>query len=96
MKYLSSIEIKDLKKTISNLSKLDFLEIEEIKAAVYSEYIIKIRVFWFPFKRWWSTSNWLFQILKDKMNNKFYTLDLQNVFKLDDLEKIKKVLGALK
>lgn len=96
MKISEPMELKDKGLTISNLSQLEFIEIERIN----DEAIIKVKLSGrFSKLREWLDKGWIGQIIKDRGNGKYYFLgesgNLKDVFKLDDWDKIKQVMGCL-
>jgi len=89
------LEIKDPEKVIKELSKLDYLEIEQVYnnqfKESYSEYIIKKRIISFGILHFIQKTildiGWLGQILRDSSNKKYYFLNengtLNDIFKLN-------------
>lgn len=88
------IEVKDLKKLLLCLNELDYVIIETIECKNSREYIIRktncSRVCHF------FSGDWLFQIVMDKWNKKYYAIDIEHITKLDNLNQIIEVFNLLK
>jgi len=91
------LELKNKEVTVKNLSKLDYIELDDMGN---NEYIVKKKLTGnlAGLKRFLSF-NWIGQILKDKINKKYYFCNelgnLKDVFKLEDWNKIKEFMEAL-
>jgi hypothetical protein len=96
MKFNQPLELKDRDLTIENLSKLDFIVINQID----DEAIVKMKLSGrFVKLKLFFGKNWLGQILKSKSNGKYYFLNenasLYSVLRLNDWDKIKQFMECL-
>ena len=87
---IKPIKIKDIEKIKSDLSKLDFIKIQD-----HGLNSCLILILDSTFLQRFFLSDWILQLQMDKITKDWFALDLDNILNLDDINKMHTIIKIL-